>query len=331
MKNARDSARDYKQITLPQLRSFCEVARQGTMKAAAHNLDLAQPTVWKQIHALEQSLGVALIQSHSRGTQLTDAGRVLLKISGPAVNELSTLEARFAEQITGRNQTLIIAASPRVCQDDLPPVLAAFGKKFPHIDCALREMATDQIVPKIESGAAHIGLGDLDHSAVPEILQEALGYYLVATLVIAAKHPLAKKRQIELQDLAELNLLNAPDTFPCAQTNAALARVGAFKGRTRPIELIFAQTIRRYAQLGLGAGLIANVHGQTLKPQTLRPHTLRPHTLRPLPGTIEIELSNLFPLIPVHAVFQKQLHPTPAHEAFIKTLQSELLAPTPEV
>ena len=54
----------YKEITLQQLRSFCETILRGSFTAAAAALDLAHPTVWKQVHGLEHRLGVKLVEPH---------------------------------------------------------------------------------------------------------------------------------------------------------------------------------------------------------------------------------------------------------------------------
>src|SRR5437588_7871544 len=55
--------RAYKEITLQQLRSFCETVRLGSLTAAADSLGLARPTVWKQVHALEHHLGIFAVRA----------------------------------------------------------------------------------------------------------------------------------------------------------------------------------------------------------------------------------------------------------------------------
>ena len=62
MSTSGHSGRAYKEITLLQLRSFCETVRLGSLTAAADSLGLARPTVWKQVHALEHHLGMQLVE-----------------------------------------------------------------------------------------------------------------------------------------------------------------------------------------------------------------------------------------------------------------------------
>ena len=86
------SGRAYKEITLLQLRSFCETVRLGSLTAAADSLGLARPTVWEQVHALEHHLGMQLVEPHARGCQSTEAGRFLAEMAGPLVTGISSLK-----------------------------------------------------------------------------------------------------------------------------------------------------------------------------------------------------------------------------------------------
>src|SRR5438093_11386242 len=88
--------RAYKEVRLQQLRSFCETARLGSLKAAAEALGLAQPTVWEQVHALEREFGQKLVEPHGRGCQLTEAGRVLVGLAAPLVAGIDALKRNFA-------------------------------------------------------------------------------------------------------------------------------------------------------------------------------------------------------------------------------------------
>ncbi len=64
----------YKEIQLPQLRSFCVVATEGNFTAAARRLGLSTPTVWQQVRALETHLKTTLIRRRGRVVELTDEG-----------------------------------------------------------------------------------------------------------------------------------------------------------------------------------------------------------------------------------------------------------------
>src|SRR2546428_11145744 len=88
----RSGGRAYKEMTLQQLRSFCETARLGSFSAAAAALGLSHPTVWKQVHALEREFGAQLVKPFGRGCQLTEAGRVLAELAAAGRTRQGALE-----------------------------------------------------------------------------------------------------------------------------------------------------------------------------------------------------------------------------------------------
>src|SRR5690349_14508462 len=64
-------------MNLRQLRYFARVVEAGNISRAAEQLFVAQPALGLQIRQLEQHLGVALLERHSRGVSVTHAGKLL--------------------------------------------------------------------------------------------------------------------------------------------------------------------------------------------------------------------------------------------------------------
>ena len=55
-------------------RAFLVTAEEGSLSAAARALDMAQPTLGRQVTGLEQELGIVLFERIGRGLQLTPGG-----------------------------------------------------------------------------------------------------------------------------------------------------------------------------------------------------------------------------------------------------------------
>ena len=62
-----------------QIRAFLATAETGSFSGAARALRSTQPTVGRQVAALEESLGLVLVERSGRGLMLTQAGRDLLE------------------------------------------------------------------------------------------------------------------------------------------------------------------------------------------------------------------------------------------------------------
>jgi len=113
-------------------RAFLVTAEEGSLSAAARALGMTQPTLGRQVDALEQELGVVLFERVGRGFTLTPSGRELLdhvRAMGEAANRAS-LAAAGQSQIEG---TITIAASEAHSALLLPPIIARLRRAEPGI------------------------------------------------------------------------------------------------------------------------------------------------------------------------------------------------------
>lgn len=114
-------------------RAFLVTAEEGSLSAAARALGMAQPTLGRQVDALEEELGVVLFERVGRGFVLTPSGQELLehvRSMGEAANRISLTAAGRAQAIEG---TICISASEVVAAMVLPPILAKLRKREPGI------------------------------------------------------------------------------------------------------------------------------------------------------------------------------------------------------
>jgi len=117
-----------------QARAFLVTAEEGSLSAAARALGLTQPTLGRQVSALEASLGVTLFERVGRSLSLTDAGLELLdhvKGMGDAAGRMSLAASGQSQRIEG---PVCITASDLFSVCLLPPVLTQLREMAPGID-----------------------------------------------------------------------------------------------------------------------------------------------------------------------------------------------------
>lgn len=116
-----------------QARAFLATAQAGSLSAAARQLGQTQPTLGRQIAALEARLGVQLFDRVGRGLVLTQAGRELMA----HVQAMEEAATRFSLAATGRAEALAgevsVTASDVVAAHTLPPILARLARTAPEI------------------------------------------------------------------------------------------------------------------------------------------------------------------------------------------------------
>jgi DNA-binding transcriptional LysR family regulator len=114
-------------------RGFLAAAEAGSLSAGARRLGLAQPTLGRQVSALERSLGVALFERVGRGLVLTPTGRELLeqvRAMGVAAERVSLLASGRSQAIEG---PIRISASEVTAAYLLPPAVARIRALHPGI------------------------------------------------------------------------------------------------------------------------------------------------------------------------------------------------------
>ena len=248
----------YKDITLRQLRSFCETARLGSLTGAARELRLAHPTVWKQVHALEEHFGVRLVEPHVRGCRLTDEGRVLAELASPLVTDIDRLREQFGTERARLGNKLCVATSSRILIEALPDVVADFTRARLDVQLSLRQLEDARVADAVESGEADLGLTASNlRSETRPMLASNVCCRVEVTLIAPLGHPITKRRSVGPSDVGRWPLVNSRDSFRDPAINAQLERYEVFQGQPRRVEAFAGDTVKEYVRRGYGLGLIS--------------------------------------------------------------------------
>ncbi|MGG5885601.1 LysR family transcriptional regulator [Falsiroseomonas sp. HC035] len=125
-----------------RIRAFLATAEAGSLSAAARALGLTQPTLGRQIAALERELGVALFERAGRGLVLTPTAGTLLdhvRAMGEAAGRLGLAATGVSQRIEGPIQ---ITATEACAAHVMPPIVARLRAAHPGITVEIR--ATDR-------------------------------------------------------------------------------------------------------------------------------------------------------------------------------------------
>lgn len=117
-----------------QVRAFLATAEEGSLSAAARALRSTQPTIGRQVSALEAHLGVTLFERAGRALVMTTAGHDLLEhvqAMGEAASRISIAAAGQSQDVAG---CVTVTASELVAAAFLPPVLQKLRAEAPGIE-----------------------------------------------------------------------------------------------------------------------------------------------------------------------------------------------------
>ncbi|WP_225837293.1 LysR substrate-binding domain-containing protein [Streptomyces sp. NK08204] len=258
-----------RQPSLAQLRAFAAVAEHLHFRDAAAAIGMSQPALSGAVSALEETLGVTLLERTTRKVLLSPAGerlavraKAVLEAVGALLEEAEAVRAPF----TG---ALRLGVIPTVAPYLLPTVLWLVHERYPHLDLQVHEEQTASLVEGLNSGRL-----DLLLLAVP------LGIPGVAelplfdedfVLVTPLDHRLGGREGIPREALRELNLLLL-DEGHCLRDQALdICREAGREDAPVTTTAAGLATLVQLVAGGLGCTLLPRT---ALKVETTRSHQL---------------------------------------------------------
>lgn len=166
---------------LTELNAVIAIARKGTFRAAAIELDMSTTALSLAIGKLEANLGVRLFNRTTRSLSLTGAGRLFVEQVGPALQDIEgALDAVRSERDTPSG-TIRINAAPFAARDIISPLVLEFLRRYPDmvVDIVTEGRLVDIVADGFDIGVRVAGLVPTDMIAVP--LGRAQRYATVAS------------------------------------------------------------------------------------------------------------------------------------------------------
>ena len=145
-------------LDVTRLRVLVAVARHGSVTAAAHALNYAQPSVSHHLARLEAETGTKLVQRAGRGIRLTDAGRLLAERAAEVIGRLDAAENELAVYSGMRAGRLRLAAFPSALGTIVPAAAAMLRERHPSVDLRLTEAEPPEAVRMLRAGYVDVAL-----------------------------------------------------------------------------------------------------------------------------------------------------------------------------
>lgn len=189
-------------LKMRQLVVLDAVLEQESLVKAAEVLSLTQPAVTKTVQAIEEVLGVPLVERTSRGVHPTIYGacvhariKAILTEVRYLGDDLAALgEAKRGHVVTG---TLISAAAWL-----LPRAIVLLKERSPEVTITIQEGANDQLMPRLVTGEMDLVVGRIPYEVYPGVRHVPL-YSERLCAVGRAGHPMATRDRLEVSDLAD--------------------------------------------------------------------------------------------------------------------------------
>ena len=249
-------------ITPNHLIALAYVARSGSLTAAGEALGKTQPAVSAQLKQLSDVVGMPLVTRHRHGVTLSPAGEALLPYAQACVRALEgaglTLK-RLSGMEAGK---LRVLASTSVAVYMLPPALALFHASFPGIELLLGRHNAEDAMQALERGDGDLAV--VRGPAAVATLSFASNFVLQVLaedetmLVVTRKHPLAKHRELAIEQLDGLVIVSRENS---SATGALVEQLAARAGVSFCVKFqtVGVEALKEAVLQGFGAGFLSRL------------------------------------------------------------------------
>jgi len=149
-------------VTLRQLRAFVSVYRARSITRAARELAITQSAASLLIQQLEAQLGIKLFDRTTRAVQPTAAAHEAFAAAERMLGDAQGLSRRMRDLAEARGGRVAFLASAGAASALLPRVLANFRSLHPGIEIDMRDVAADDLVPRMISSDAEFAIGSIE-------------------------------------------------------------------------------------------------------------------------------------------------------------------------
>jgi DNA-binding transcriptional LysR family regulator len=239
-------------MDLGELQVFLMVAKEGSFSRAAERLYRTQPAVSLAIRKLEDSLEQLLFVRGARPVRLTDAGTLLKEYAERLLNLRDEVKKGLME-LDGLKRGELSVGVNESSIHALLPALAKFRESYPGVQVRVHRMFSRDIPHEVVN--YRLDLGAVSFVPRDAQLQSTEIFKDELTLVVPPKHSLAKRKEVEIEELAKEAFIAHIVESPFRR------RVIELFARHRtvlhmPMEMPTIESIKRFVQMGMGVAIV---------------------------------------------------------------------------
>lgn len=201
-----------------EIEAFLTLAEELHFRRTSERLGLAQGRVSQTIKRLEHRIGVPLFERTSRRVALTPVGRQLHDDLAPAYEQVEAAYARAVAYAKGVDGVLRVGFSSQWVADLVLEAGELVRKQHPCLLIEPHEVPLNDPLGALRAGALDLQLSEFP-VAEPDLTTGPVIFSEPAALLVAARHPFARRDSVSMEDLATTTLVTIAGDIPPLWTN----------------------------------------------------------------------------------------------------------------
>ncbi|CAG2138094.1 LysR substrate-binding domain-containing protein [Cupriavidus plantarum] len=271
----------------------------------AEFLSVSQPAISKVLAEVEKMLGMTLFTRSTRGTEPTPAGESLVRFARSVLAQYDVTRDEIEAVASGAAGRVRVGSMGAALPVLLANAVARVKQRSPRATVLIEEGDLTHLLPRLRLSELDVVVGRLEPAyAAPDLVTEAL-YDEPMVAIVAAGHPLSRKRRVDWGDLSRHPLVLPP---PWASLRVKIEQAFVRHGQDLPADLIESSSyfaVTTFVAQRQAVGFVARSVGQQMQAEG------RFHVL---PMAVEVELP------PIGLMTLRDRRPAPGATALIACL-----------
>lgn len=258
-------------MDLQQLAMLLAVADYGGYAQAGKVLNISHSAIHRRVRLLEEEIKEEVLTRIGRRVEPTEAGRILISLARRVQNDVSAAQRQIGEATQSLSGYLRIGTGSSILVSFLPPVLQRYRQEFPGVEVYLMTGTADGVIEDITNGKLDLGIVFNPADVPPGI--HGTGYEILYKeeflWAVGKGHPLARRKRVDLSEIAEYPLIMLPKTSHIRRTCERLFENASLKPRIA-MDLENEEAIDKLVEIDIGIALRSRHRSHNDRIQTLR-------------------------------------------------------------
>ena len=239
-------------MLLDRIELFVTVAKHHNLGKTARAMHVSASSVCQRLKSLENDFGVKLYKKNKEGIELTGAGHTLLTRGSEVLSQLDTLRKTLNENASEAARSLIVGGTYSPSVKYLPAAIAAFQKTHPDVKVTFLTSDSASVQKWVQNSAVDIAI----IQSPSESFDCEMEHFAVDNLTFFAHptHPLAKKKKLDLEDLAQNPLVIREGTGATYKMLEQLTRRGLTLNVT--LRCVSPEAVKAAVRRKMGLGVL---------------------------------------------------------------------------
>jgi DNA-binding transcriptional LysR family regulator len=241
------------------MKGFYYAVQTGSISSSAKKMRLSQAAVTLQIQSLERDLKLQLFKREKGKIKLTEAGKIFYAQASYYIQGIEDLFEGFTKFIDDKKLNIIdLASNHAVISYILPKYLKKFKITHPEAQFKIRNLAKSDCIERLLRNEIDMFIYPMNAGEIPDELE----FFPIAKyqpiLLVRRDHPLAKKENLTLADVAKFELVRIDPKLITLPAFEEIIKSHRLKTSIE-FEMSDWEILKKFVKADIGVAIISNI------------------------------------------------------------------------